>query len=217
MENNVNHSKFSVSLGLFDYINPILYGITTFTIIRNMDHAMRRWTYILFIIGAVISLIFGITIPTIKLLVGLGKVKFKMPVNIVFFVNIGIFISGITLFKTIFNINLYLFIVLIFAVSLLLLFLFNKTKKFNTIAVLTGAAGYLLIYYSLITLSLRNDFITPVILYALAIFLFIFLCFIGIKANLKDAKVHWVIEISNVLCQLLVAIGTIILFGFITI
>lgn len=217
MENNANHSKFSVSLGLFDYINPMLYGITTFTIIRNMDHAMSRWTYILFIIGAVISLIFGITIPTIKLLVGLGKVKFKMPVNIVFFVNIGIFISGITLFKTIFNINLYLFIALIFAVSLLLLLLFNKTKKFNTIAVLTGASGYLLIYYSLITLSLRNDFITPVILYALAILLFIFLCFIGIKANLKDAKVHWVIEISNVLCQLLVAIGTIILFSFITI
>ena len=35
---------------------------------------------------------------------------------------------------------------------------------------------------------------------------------IGIKANLKNPKVHWIIEISNVICQFLVAFGTIILF-----
>lgn len=38
------------------------------------------------------------------------------------------------------------------------------------------------------------------------------LCGIGIKVNLKNPKVHWVIEISNVVCQLLVAIGTVFLF-----
>jgi hypothetical protein len=38
------------------------------------------------------------------------------------------------------------------------------------------------------------------------------LCGIGIKANLKKPKVHWLIEISNVICQGLVAIATLILF-----
>jgi hypothetical protein len=39
------------------------------------------------------------------------------------------------------------------------------------------------------------------------------LCGIGIKADLKNPKVHWVIEISNVLCQFLVAMSTILLFS----
>ena len=42
--------------------------------------------------------------------------------------------------------------------------------------------------------------------------LFAFLCLVGILANLKDAKVHWVIEISNVICQLSVAVAAILLF-----
>ncbi len=41
--------------------------------------------------------------------------------------------------------------------------------------------------------------------------LFIMLCGIGIKANLKDPKIHWVIEASNVVCQMLVAVATLIL------
>jgi hypothetical protein len=53
--------------------------------------------------------------------------------------------------------------------------------------------------------------IVPVIMYAAAVLLFVMLCGIGIKANLKDSKVHWVIEISNVLCQFLVVFATILL------
>ena len=49
-------------------------------------------------------------------------------------------------------------------------------------------------------------------MYAIAILLFVMLCGIGIKANLKNPKVHWVIEMSNVLCQFLVAAATILLF-----
>lgn len=32
--------KFSVGLGLFDYINPILYGITVITILKHMYGVM---------------------------------------------------------------------------------------------------------------------------------------------------------------------------------
>ena len=86
-------NKFSVPLGLLDYINPIFYTVTTTTIITNLE--MKMGFKVFFIIGMIISLIFGYTIPTIKILVGLGKIKFKMPVNLVFFVNFGIFISGL--------------------------------------------------------------------------------------------------------------------------
>jgi hypothetical protein len=55
--------------------------------------------------------------------------------------------------------------------------------------------------------------IVPVILYGMAIGLFAMLCGIGIRADLKNPKVHWVIEGSNVLCQLFVAIATLILFS----
>jgi hypothetical protein len=67
-------------------------------------------------------------------------------------------------------------------------------------------------YISLITLAIKNNIVLPVILYGIAILLFIMLCAVGIKADLKNPKVHWVIEISNVVCQGLVALATIILF-----
>ena len=49
--------NFSVALGLFDYINPILYGITVITILIKMLGAMSAPTYAVFALGAVISLV----------------------------------------------------------------------------------------------------------------------------------------------------------------
>ena len=70
-----------------------------------------------------------------------------------------------------------------------------------------------MIYSSLITLSVQKGLIASVIMYGMAILLFMLLCGIGIKADLKNPKVHWVIEISNVICQGLVALVTVLLFG----
>ena len=203
-------NKFSVPLGLLDYINPIFYTITIVTIINNI-HLESPYNIIL-LIGAIISIIFGFIIPTGKVIVGLGLIEFRMPVSLVFCVNSGIFLSGLMLLKYIFNINLYFLLLISIVIITLLLITFLKSKKINTIAVLTGAFGYLMLYISLITFSIRNNLIVPIILYGVAILLFIVLCGIGIKANLKNPKVHWVIEISNVLCQFLVAAATLILF-----
>ena len=216
MNNKANEGeiigKFSVALGLFDYINPILYGITVITILIKMYGAMSVPAYVIFALGADISLIFGLSIPTVKLIVGLGKMQFKMPVNLVSFVNTGILLSGIALVSHVVGVKpLTLCIVLLCAAGIIG-FLWYKTGKFNTVAVLIGAVGYLMIYASLITLSIRNGVILPIILYALAICLFVFLCLVGILSNLKNAKVHWVIEISNVVCQFSVALATLILF-----
>ena len=203
-------NKFSVSLGLLDYINPILYMITITTIIKSIYTDINPPYNTILIIGAIISIVFGFIIPTGKVIVGLGLIKFRMPVSLVFCVNTGILLSGLMLLKYVFHLKLSL-LVLTFIIITILYIIYKKTKKINTIAVLTGAFGYLSIYISLITLSIIQNSILPIILYFIAIILFIMLCKIGIKANLKDPKIHWIIEISNVICQLLVTIGTIVL------
>ncbi len=203
--------RFSVALGLFDYINPIFYGVTVNTVMVKMFGVMSVPTYILFAVGAVISLIFGLSIPTVKLIVGLGKMQFKMPVNLVSFVNTGILLSGIALVSHVVGVKPLTLIIVLLCAAGIIGFLWYKTGKFNTVAVLIGAVGYLMIYASLITLSVRNGVIPPIFLYALAICLFVFLCLVGILSNLKNAKVHWVIEISNVVCQFSVALATVIL------
>ena len=205
-------SRFSVPLGLLDYINPILYSITMVTITRKLFSVMDHPINVIFLIGAIISVFFGLIIPTGKVLVGLGVIKFRMPVSLVFSVNTGILISGLMLLKFVMNLQPVLLALLILGIVAVLVLMYKKSRKVNTIAVLTGAVGYLLLYISLITQSIRKPAALPIIMYAIAILLFVMLCGIGIKANLKNPKVHWVIEISNVLCQFLVAAATILLF-----
>ena len=138
--------RFSVALGLFDYINPIFYGVTVITILIKMFGVMSVPTYILFAVGAVISLIFGLTIPTVKLIVGLGKMQFKMPVNLVSFVNTGILLSGIALVSHVVGVKPLTLIIVLLCAAGIIGFLWYKTGKFNTVAVLIGAVGYLMIY-----------------------------------------------------------------------
>ena len=205
--------KFSVPLGLLNYVNPILYTVTMVTIIKSTYPILGQPYNIIFLIGAVLSILFGLVIPTGKVLVGLGIIKFVMPVPLVFCVNFGILLSGLMLLRFALHLNGYILAALIVAIVAVLTLIYFKTKKINSVAVLTGAAGFLLLYTSLITLSVQGGFAVPIVLYAAAILLFVMLCGIGIKADLKNPKVHWVIEISNVVCQLLVAIATVVLFS----
>ena len=205
-------TTFSVPLGLLDYVNPILYTVTMVTIIRNLYSEMESPFNTILLAGAVISIFFGLVIPTGKVIVGLGIIRFRMPVSLVFCVNTGILISGLMLLKYVMELNTAVTAMMTAVIVVLLILIYSKNKKINTAAVLTGAAGYLLIYTSLITLSVRMGKTVPVIMYGTAIMLFLMLVGIGIKADLKNPKVHWVIEISNVICQLLVAIATLILF-----
>lgn len=206
-------NKFSVPLGLLDYVNPVLYTTTMITIIKNIGYKMiYPFNHYLFY-GVVISAIFGFIIPTGKVLVGLGAIKFSMPVGLVLGTNIGILISGLTLIHYALKMSVQTLGIIILVILAFLIFIYFKTKKFNTVAVLTGAIGYMFIYISLIIMAVRKEMIIPIILYGMAISLFVTLCAIGIKSNLKNPKVHWAIEIMNVLCQLLVCISTFILFS----
>lgn len=211
-KNNEIKGKFSVGLGLFDYINPIFYTVTSIMLFLNLKSIMNKPLFIAYVIGAVLSLVFGFTIPTVKIIVGLGIMSFKMPVNLVFYVNSGIFISGLAIFGHVMKVSPAVLICIFAVVVLLLFLLYKKGKKFNTVAVLIGFAGYIMIYVSLITLAIAFGVKISILLYAVAICLFVMLVCIGIKADLLNAKIHWVIEISNVLCQGCVAMATVLLF-----
>jgi len=205
-------NKFSVPLGLLDYINPIFYTITMVTIISKNYVLMKTPYNVILLIGAIISIFFGFIIPTGKVMVGLGIIKFRMPVSLVFCVNTGILLSGLMLLKYFLRISSNTLITIAAIIVVVLILMFIKSKKFNTVAVLTGAFGYMIIYVSLIFFAIIENIVLSVILYDIAIILFVMLCGIGIKADLKNPKIHWVIEISNVICQGLVAFATITLF-----
>ncbi|MBQ1827560.1 MAG: hypothetical protein II126_06250 [Erysipelotrichaceae bacterium] len=211
MEKKFN--KFSVPLGLLDYVNPVFYTVTMLTVIRNLRDTMQKPYGVMLLAGAVISIFFGFIIPTGKVIVGLGLIRFVMPVSLVLCVNTGIFISGLALLKHVMSLSNLTLILIAVVILSFLGFVYSRRRKLNTVAVLIGAFGYLMIYSSLITLSVQKGLIASVIMYGMAILLFVMLCGIGIKADLKNPKVHWVIEISNVICQGLVALATVLLFG----
>ena len=205
--------SFSVPLGLLDYGNPVFYTVTMVTILKNMYGVMDRPFNVILLIGAIISIFFGLVIPTGKVIVGLGLIEFKMPVSLVACVNTGILISGLMMLRHVLELSLPALLIILLLAAAALYLIYKKSKNFNTIAVMTGAIGYMLLYVSLIILSIEKDTFLPILFFVLAIFFFFMLCGIGIKADLKNPKVHWVIEVSNVMCQFLVAVGTVILFS----
>ena len=204
--------SFSVPLGLLDYGNPVFYTVTMVTILKNMYGVMDRPFNVILLMGAIISIFFGLVIPTGKVIVGLGLIEFRMPVSLVACVNTGILISGLMMLRHVLELSLPALLIILLLAAAALYLIYIKSKKFNTVAVMTGAIGYMLLYVSLIILSIEKDTFLPILFFVLAIFFFFRLCGIGIKADLKNPKVHWVIEVSNVMCQFLVAVGTVILF-----
>ena len=142
---------------------------TNFPIIKNIYPIIGSPYNVILLIGAIISIAFGLVIPTGKVIVGLGIIKFRMPVSLVFCVNFGILLSGLMISKYIMSINLNILFIIIALILLALFLIYKQSKKINTIAVLTGAFGYLLIYISLIIMSAKQRIILPIVLYAFAI------------------------------------------------
>ena len=105
-------NKFSVSLGLFDYINPVFYSVTIITIVKNISFELGNPYNLFLIMGAILSILFGFVIPTGKVIVGLSIIKFKMPVSLVFCVNAGILLSGLMILKYVMNLKLVLLLII---------------------------------------------------------------------------------------------------------
>ena len=160
---------FSVALGLTDYGNPILYTVTCVTLLVHMKELMPLPWAILWGLGALVSLAFGFTIPTVKLLIGLGKMQFSLPVNLVTYVKSGIFCYGIALMVNMLQLRPLTVLLIALPAALFLGAVYVTTKKFNNVAVLIGAIGYLLIYTALITRAVTVGKTLSLVLYCMAV------------------------------------------------
>lgn len=127
-------NSFSVPLGLLDYVNPILYTVTMITVIRNIGYQMAYPLGMYMFIGVLISVFFGFIIPTGKVLVGLGIIRFHMPVSLVFCVNSGILISGLLLFHYVMKLKFIAVVMMFSLIVILLILLYLKNRKMNTIS-----------------------------------------------------------------------------------
>jgi len=205
-------TTFSVALGLLDYVNPLVYLLINIIIAYNVKDKMSLLAFLIYIIGVTISLVFGFTIPTVKVLVGLKKFEFKLPVNFVTYVNGGIFISGSVLFLCLTKVSILIYLLIVLAMATLLLLIYKKSGKFNTVAVILGCFGYLFIYATNISIGVIQGNTLSIIFYCLAICFMLALAGIGAFANLMKAQIHWVLESTNIACQLCVLIATIILY-----
>ena len=201
---------FSVALGLIDYLNPVCYSINTFLIfagVKKLMNPVQLWTYL---IGIIISLILGLVIPTGKLLVGLGKIEFRLPFFMFFVVNAGIMLTGASLFSV--PVKPAVLIGALVAALAIILFMWYKTKRFNSAIMFTGTLGYTMIYAALIIFAVKAGLILPVILFALCWCIMIGIIVLSMKVDLTNPKWHWPIEGGNISCQIILMIGLLILF-----
>ena len=109
------------------------------------------------LIGAIFSIFFGLVIPTGKVIVGLGLIEFRMPVSLVVCVNTGILVSGLMMLKHVLDLSLPVVAIILILTAGLLYKIYSKGKKFNTVAVMTGAVGYMMLYISVIELLSGED------------------------------------------------------------
>ena len=121
--------SFSVPLGLLDYGNPICYTITMVTIIRNTYGIMDKPFNVILLIGAIISIFFGLVIPTGKVIVGLGLIEFRMPVSLVACVNTGILISGLMLLRHVLELSTIVLIIIFLLIAALLWKIYSKNNR----------------------------------------------------------------------------------------
>ena len=211
-ENKTDSQKkgFNVALGLVDYVNPLTYSINTFLIFAGVKHLMNPLQFWGYLIGIIISLIIGIVIPTGKLLVGLGKIEFRLPYALFFIVNFGIMITGVALFHTVAGTKALL--IALAVILAIILGLWAMTKKINSAIMFTGTLGYTLIYIALIMLALRAGKILPMIMFILCWCIMMGIIVMSMKVDLTNPKWHWPIEGGNIGTQIILMIGLIVLF-----
>lgn len=211
-ENKTESQKkgFNVALGLIDFLNPVCYSINTFLIFAGVKAIMKPVQFWAYLVGIVISLVLGLIIPTGKLLVGLGKIEFKLPYFMFFVVNFGIMLTGVALFSVVASAKTL--IICLIAILVIILGIWAATKKFNSAIMFTGTLGYTLIYAALVMFALKAGLIIPVILFALCWCLMIGVIIFSMSADLTNPKNHWPIEGGNIACQFVLMVGLILLF-----
>ncbi len=201
------------ALGLLDYINPICY--TTFTIIGffYFRKIMKPVFFYIYFVGAIISLIGGFFIPTIKTLIGLGVLEWGLPVSKVIIANTGFLISGPTLFigtlkanrlNTPDARNLKLNSLGVFAADLAFL---------NKFIVGFGALGMIMIYVTCAKLAIERKRYYAACTLAVSLCGTLFEAFYSNSGtDLNSPAVHLVIEVGAVITHLMLVLSAYLLF-----
>ena len=199
---------FSVALGLFDYINPVCYTIFSIIGFKYFRKLMKPHLFCIYFVGCIISLVGGFFIPTIKTLVGLGIIEWKLPVSKVIIANTGFLISGPTLFIGTLKANRKE------GSNVRLLSIGSMSLAFyNKLIVGFGAIGMIMIYVTCAKLAIERKRYGAVaaICVSLAGTLFESV-YSNAGVNLNSAAVHWVIEIGAAITHLMLVVSAYLLF-----
>ncbi|MCR5583856.1 MAG: hypothetical protein K6F63_00275 [Lachnospiraceae bacterium] len=201
------------ALGLLDYLNPICY--TAFTIIGffYFRKIMKPGFFYVYFVGAIISLIGGFFIPTIKTLIGLGVMEWGLPVSKVIIANTGFLISGPTLFIGTLKANrvnaskdknVTLNSVGILGANLAFL---------NKFIVGFGALGMIMIYVTCAKLAIERKRYYAVVTLVLALCGTLFnSVYSNAGTNLDSPEVHLIIEVFAVITNFMLVVSAYLLF-----
>ncbi len=196
-------NEFSVLLGIVDYFNPLIYFSFLICVVRHIKGKIKKSHYIVFLIGAVMTICAGVIIPTLKIVVGLGKAEFSLPVGIVAIANIGIFLTGVSFFLTTLKRN------------------YSKKMygavgapvfNLNTFIVFFGAVGLIMTYVAMIRLAILKKHKLAILFVVVSIICTMFLCGVATVADLESPLVHWVIQLTNILAQSCLLTSAILVF-----
>lgn len=199
---------FSLAMGLFDFINPIMYAgffIYTFKKIRPY---LKKGFYIVYVIGGFLSLCAGIMIPTVKCIVGLGLMEFSLPVKIVAFVNTGFILSGFSVFIG----TLKKFRNPEADKDVTLRSIINPYSLLNSVVVLGGAVGLVLVYISYMKIALQRKRKSAFYVLCYSLVMTLANSFVGSAMDTSAAWVHWLIEAIAVSAHTCLFVGGILIF-----
>lgn len=196
-------NDFSLALGLVDYLIPIIYctfGIFTYLVLKQRT---KKYISIVFLVLVFISAISGLTMPTVKALIGLKILPetdstAKILFTGVVIVNSALLVEGITIL-----ISTFKFFSATMSVVALPLLLPNLTKSSsqNMVAIIIGLIGYILIFISIYRICKDIKYYRPMIFVALSACSLISLALLGIFGDVYQAYTHWIIETVNICAQ----------------
>ena len=191
MDNN-----FSLALGIVDFFNPILMAVFFFSTVRKVKKEIALKYWIPYVCGYVLILGAGFLIPTYKCVVGLTNIRFELPVKLVSVTNAGFIIAGISIFLGTLKKNHSHLLSIISPVSLL-----------NSLVVICGAIGLILIYVSFIKLASEKKQKKATLCIYFSMIVTICLAFAGAALDETLAMIHWIEEIANIIGMAALCIG----------
>ena len=199
---------FSLAMGLFDFINPVMYAAFFIYTLPRIRTYLIKWVYGVYLAGGILSLSTGILIPAIKCIVGLGLMSFELPVKLVAFVNTGFILSGFSVFLG----TLKKFRKPEGNKTVELKSIINPYSLLNSIVVLGGTIGLILIYISYIRIAIERKRKAGCYLLCFSLIMTLANSFVGTAMDTSASWVHWLIEVIAVSAHTCLFIGGVAIF-----